>query len=356
MNKDFWLGKKVLLTGHTGFKGSWLSTWLKLLGAELVGYSLPPPPGPSLFEVAQVAEGMTSIEGDVRDLDHLRAVIKCYQPEIILHFAAQALVRPSYDDPIFTYSTNVMGTANVLEAARQADKLRAMVMVTSDKAYENQEWVWAYRETDRLGGHDPYSNSKACSELVIQAYRDSFFPVSGYAKHGVAIASARAGNVIGGGDWAVDRLVPDILRAFGAGRSVAIRSPNATRPWQFVLEALSGYMLLVEKLWMDGSRYSGGWNFGPDVDDVKSVSWIVEHMSAKWGDSAGWFSDVGVHPHEANTLILDCAKSKRFLGWSPRIKLDSALEWVIEWHRCWLSEKPIRACMESQIIRYQGLI
>lgn len=355
MNKDFWRGKKVLLTGHTGFKGSWLSTWLKLLGAELVGYALPPPPGPSLFQVAHVEVGMISIEGDVRDLEHLRAVIEYYQPEIILHLAAQALVRPSYDDPIFTYSTNVMGTANVLEAARQADKLRAVVMVTSDKAYENQEWVWAYRETDRLGGHDPYSNSKACAELVIQAYRDSFFPVAGYAQHGVAIASARAGNVIGGGDWAVDRLVPDILRAFGEGRPVAIRSPNATRPWQFVLEALSGYLLLVERLWSDGSRYSEGWNFGPDMDDVKTVSWIVEHMSTKWGHGANWLSDVGLHPHEANLLMLDCAKSKRFLGWHPRLKLDAALDWIVEWHRGWMSGESVRACMESQIIRYEDL-
>lgn len=355
MTKDFWRGKRVLLTGHTGFKGSWLSTWLKLMDVELVGYSLPPATGPSLFESAHVADGMTSIEGDVRDLDRLRSVVDQFQPEIILHLAAQALVRPSYDDPINTFSTNVMGTANVLEAARQARGLRAMVMVTSDKAYENQEWVWAYRETDRLGGRDPYSNSKACAELVVQAYRDSFYPVSDYAKHGVAVASARAGNVIGGGDWAVDRLVPDALRAFGEGRPVSIRSPHATRPWQFVLEALSGYLLLAEKLWTDGPRYSEGWNFGPDIDDVKPVSWIVENMTAKWGEGASWVNDNGTHPHEANLLMLDCAKSKRLLGWYPRLKLDEALDWITEWHRAWMAGESVRLCMENQILRYEEM-
>lgn len=356
MNSDFWRDKRVLVTGHTGFKGGWLATWLKAMGAQVIGYALPPTPGPSLFREAAVADGMESIEGDVRDLAHLKDVFAAHSPEIVIHLAAQAIVRQSYEDPVFTYSTNVMGSLNILEAARTAKSLRSVVMVTSDKAYANREWVWAYRETDRLGGHDPYSSSKACAELVVQSYRNSFFPANRYAQHGVAIASARAGNVIGGGDWSADRLIPDTLRALGDGRPVMIRSPNATRPWQFVLEAVGGYLLLAEKLWTDGTQFAEEWNFGPDVDDVRSVSWIVDFMVSKWGNGAAWIKDEGAHPHEANLLMLDCTKAKRLLGWTPRLRLAHTLDWIIEWNRAWMAGESARKCSETQIARYEKML
>jgi CDP-glucose 4,6-dehydratase len=356
MNRQFWKGKRVLLTGHTGFKGGWMSCWLKSLGADLVGYALPPHPGPNLFTAAGVSDGIISIEGDVRDLDHLKRVVAEHQPEILIHMAAQALVRQSYDDPVFTYTTNVIGSMNVLEAARSAKRLRAVVMVTSDKAYANQEWVWAYRENDALGGRDPYSSSKACAELVVQAYRSSYFPLDRYAQHGVAVASARAGNVIGGGDWGADRLIPDILKALAESRPVRIRSPHATRPWQFVLEAVGGYLLLAEKLWEDGSRHAEGWNFGPDTDDIRPVAWIADYMTRQWGSGATWVTDEGEHPHEANILMLDCTKSKRLLGWKPRLRLPTALDWIVEWNRAYLGGEPTRRGLESQIARYEALL
>lgn len=355
MNRAFWLGKKVLVTGHTGFKGSWLSCWLQAMGADVVGYALAPQSGANLFHEADVGAGMVSVEGDVRDLEHLTRVMQEHQPQIVLHLAAQALVRRSYDDPVFTYTTNVIGSVNLLEAVRRTPGVRAVVMVTSDKSYANQEWVWAYRETDRLGGRDPYSSSKACAELVVQAYRDSFFPVNRYSEHGVAVATARAGNVIGGGDHGADRLIPDIIRALLEPRPVMIRSPDATRPWQFVLEAICGYLVLAEHLWNEGPKVSESWNFGPDSDDVKPVSWVADYMTRRWSDDARWISDQGLHPHEANLLMLDCTKAKKLLGWRPRLRLPMTLDWIIEWNRTALAQGSMRATLDDQIRRYEVL-
>ncbi len=288
----FWKGKRVLVTGHTGFKGSWLSLWLQSMDAQVVGYALAPPTNPSLFEVAEVAKGMTSIIGDIRDLEHLRRVFAEHKPEIVIHMAAQPLVRYSYIEPVETYSTNVMGTVNLLEAVRSTGSVKAVVNVTSDKCYENREWVWGYRENEAMGGYDPYSNSKGCAELVTSAYRNSYFHPEKYGTHGVAIASGRAGNVIGGGDWAGDRLIPDIVRAIMQGKPVNIRSPHAIRPWQHVLEPLSGYLVLAQKLYEEGAAYAEGWNFGPNDEDAKPVQWIVEKLTQGLGRGcelgAGW--------------------------------------------------------------------
>ena len=349
MNSQFWHGKRVLITGHTGFKGSWLSLWLQHCGANVVGYSLAPPTEPSLFTIANIAQGMTSIQGDIRDLAKLQTVMDEHQPEVVLHLAAQPLVRYSYKNPIETYATNVMGTANVLEAIRTTGGVRAAVMITTDKCYENNEWVWGYREQDRLGGHDPYSNSKACAELVTSAYRDSYF-----SQGSVAIASARAGNVIGGGDWALDRLIPDMVRAFSEEQPVQIRNPNAIRPWQHVLEPISGYLSLAEHLWTDGT-YADGWNFGPSDEDAKPVSWIVENLSQLWGDNASWQTDEGVHPHEATYLKLDCSKAKQKLGWKPQLTLFTALEWTVEVYKAYLQQADLNALMTEQIERFQHL-
>jgi len=355
MDPKFWQGKKVLLTGHTGFKGSWMSLWLQSMGAEVVGYSLAPPSKPSLFEVAKVAEGMTSIEGNVTDLDHLCRVFKEHQPEIVIHMAAQALVRPSYESPVETYASNVMGTVNVLEAVRVVGGVKAVLCVTSDKCYENQEWVWGYRENEPMGGYDPYSNSKGCSELVTSAYRRSFFSPANYQEHGVAVATGRAGNVIGGGDWALDRLVPDILRAIMEKETVIIRSPNAIRPWQHVLECLLGYLLLTEKLYEDGAKYAEGWNFGPSDEDARPVSWLVDHLLASIGNGASWQLEGEAQPHEANYLKLDCSKSKAHLGFKPRLGLDNTVGWIGEWYKAYMDKQDMRAVTLLQIKRYKGL-
>ncbi len=350
---SFWKGKRVLVTGHTGFKGSWLSLWLQRLGAEVTGYSLEPPTEPSLFEVARVADGMHSVIGDIRDFPTLREVVRDRRPEIVFHMAAQALVRPSYRDPIETYASNVMGTVNLLEAVRQAEGVvRAVVNVTSDKCYQNNEWVWGYREIDRLGGHDPYSNSKACAELVTAAFRDSFFDPADYSRHGVALASVRAGNVIGGGDWAEDRLIPDIMRAILAGEPVRIRNPHAIRPWQHVLEPLAGYLRLAERLCHEGPAFAEAWNFGPDDSSARPVSWIVEHLTRLWDGEARWEVDGGDHPHEAHYLKLDCSKARDRLGIVPRLDLATALEWIVEWNQAWLDGKDMRGVTEQQIDRY----
>lgn len=352
MNQNFWHGKRVLLTGHTGFKGSWLSLWLQRLGTELIGYSLEPPTEPNLFTLSSVSNGMTSILGDVRDLDHLSRVISEQQPEIVIHMAAQALVRSSYKQPVETYATNVMGTVNLLEAVRQSDRVRVALIVTSDKCYENQEWVWGYRENDPMGGYDPYSSSKGCAELVTAAYRNSFFHPASYEQHGVAIASARAGNVIGGGDWAKDRLVPDILRAAIAKEPIIIRNPKATRPWQHVLEPLSGYLTLAERLYQDGPRFVGGWNFAPNDEAVRSVEWVVEQLLMRWADHAGWQQDQASQPHEAHLLKLDCTKAKSYLGWHPTLDLSTALDWIVEWTKMWHQARNIRQITEKQILNY----
>ncbi len=349
MSPDFWRGKRVLITGHTGFKGSWMSIWLSHLGANVKGLALEAPTSPSLFKEARVGELIDSTIGDIRDLSIVANVVESFNPDIVFHMAAQPLVRYSYQEPLETYTTNVIGTVNLFEAIRKFGSVRVVVNVTTDKCYENKEWVWGYRENEPMGGHDPYSSSKACSELVTAAYRNSFFHNAG-----IALASARAGNVIGGGDWATDRLVPDLLRSFGKGEAATIRNPNAIRPWQHVLEPLSGYMALAEKLWADPRKYSDGWNFGPADDDAKPVGWIADNMSKQWGSSASWKCDGGEHPHEAHYLKLDISKARQQLGWSPRWKLEDALGKVIEWHRSWLNEIDVRDTCLDQIHTYSA--
>jgi CDP-glucose 4,6-dehydratase len=347
VNQAFWKGKRVLLTGHTGFKGSWLSLWLQSMRAQVVGYALAPMTNPSLFEVANVGQGMNSVIGDIRDLAKLRAVIAEHSPEIVIHMAAQPLVRYSYQNPVETYATNVMGTVHVLEAVRKTPGVKAVVNITTDKCYENKEWLWGYREDEPMGGHDPYSNSKGCSELVTSAYRRSFFQ-----ENGIALASARAGNVIGGGDWAADRLIPDILRAFEQNQAVIIRNPYATRPWQHVLEPLSGYLTLAELLYTDGQACAEGWNFGPHDDDARPVQWIVEQMVSSWGNGASWQLDGGEHPHEANYLKLDISKAKARLGWQPRWALSAALEKITAWHHAYLAATDMHEFTMQQIANY----
>ena len=347
VDPDFWRGKRVFLTGHTGFKGSWLSLWLQSLGSQVQGYAQAPPTTPSLFEVARVAEGMGSTIGDVRDLAGLQAAMNAFKPDIVIHMAAQALVRLSYAEPVATYATNVMGTVHVLEAVRQAGSVRAVVNVTTDKCYENREWVWGYREDEAMGGHDPYSSSKGCSELVTSAYRRSFF-----AAGGPALASARAGNVVGGGDWALDRLVPDVLRAFEQGRPAPIRNPHATRPWQHVLEPLSGYLALAQRLCEQGGQHAEAYNFGPADDDARPVEWIVQRLADRWGAGAQWQRDGGTHPHEAHYLKLDTSKARARLGWHPRWPLATALDHIVQWHQAWLAREDMRAITLRQIIQY----
>jgi CDP-glucose 4,6-dehydratase len=355
MNKAFWKDKTVLLTGHTGFKGSWLSLWLQRLGAKTVGYSLHPPTDPNLFELANIADGMVSIWGDVRDLEHLQRVVTEYKPEIVIHMAAQPLVRRAYHNPVETYSTNIMGTVNVLEAVRHSDSVRVVVCITSDKCYENEGWLWGYRENDPMGGRDPYSSSKGCAELIISAYRNSFFPPDKYRHHNVGVASTRAGNVIGGGDWARDRLIPDFMTAIIENRPVNIRSPHAVRPWLHVLEPLHGYLLLAEELWTRGPEFSQAWNFGPKTEDAKPVSWIVERLIRLWGEDARWELDLARHPHEDRFLKLDCSKTQSLLGWTPKLCLSIALEWVVEWYRGYQRQEDMRRLTEAQIARYEDI-
>ncbi len=348
MTPDFWRGKRVFLTGHTGFKGSWLNLWLQSLGAQVHGLALTPPTTPNLFTEAQVAQGMASSTlGEIRDLSTVQKAMQAAQPDIVIHMAAQPLVRLSYAEPVETYATNVMGTVHVLESARHTPSVKAIVVVTTDKCYENKEWTWGYRENEPMGGHDPYSNSKGCAELVTSAYRNSFMHNSG-----IAVASARAGNVIGGGDWAADRLVPDILRAFELNQPVIVRNPHATRPWQHVLEPLSGYLTLAEHLYTDGQAFADGWNFGPKDDDAQSVQWIVEHMVQQWGNGASWLQDGGVHPHEANYLKLDISKARARLGWQPRWSLATALEQISNWHHAWLAHEDMHQLCLAQIQHY----
>lgn len=356
MNNAFWHGKRVFVTGHTGFKGGWLSLWLQEMGAIVTGYSLPPPTNPNLFETANIARGMKTVIGDVRDATNLHRTMAEARPEIVFHLAAQALVRESYKNPVDTYMTNVMGTVNVLEAVRQCGGVKVVVNVTSDKCYENKEWVWGYRETEAMGGFDPYSNSKGCAELVTSAYRNSFFNAQNYREHGVAVATARAGNVIGGGDWAADRLVPDIIRAVVDKEPVQIRNPHAIRPWQHVLEPLSGYLCLAEKCWSGDSTFSNGWNFGPNDDDAKPVSWVVDRLTQKWGDGARWTLDECVHPHEATYLKLDCSKAKSFLGWQPRWTLEQALDAVVEWNRSYYRGQNVREITAEHIRQYRDTL
>lgn len=346
-NPAFWQGKRVLLTGHTGFKGSWMSLWLQSMGAQLRGIALAPPTEPSLFEVARVAQGMEHRVVDIRDLEAVQAQMNEFRPEIVIHMAAQPLVRLSYQQPVQTYATNVMGTVHVLEAARHVGSVKAIVNITTDKCYENREWVWGYREDEPMGGHDPYSNSKGCVELVSSAYRRSFLQAAG-----IAMATVRAGNVIGGGDWAADRLLPDILRALQNREPVLIRNPHAIRPWQHVLEPLSGYLLLAERLYLHGQTDAEGWNFGPRDEDARPVQWIVEHLCEQWGHGARWTLQPGDHPHEAHFLKLDISKARQRLQWSPRWSLETALTRITKWHQAWLQGQDMHAVCLAQILSY----
>ena len=354
MNAAFWQGKRVFLTGHTGFKGGWLSLWLQQLGAEVTGYALEAPTTPSLFEVAGVAGGMRSIIGDVRDGEALKRAMAEARPEIVIHMAAQPLVRYSYVNPVETYATNVMGVVNLLEAVRATPGVRSVVNVTSDKCYENREWPWGYRENEAMGGYDPYSNSKGCAELVTAGYRSSFFNAEKYAEHGIALGSGRAGNVIGGGDWALDRLIPDMLRAIGAGHPVMIRNPHSIRPWQHVLEPLSGYLTLAEKLYTEGPVHAEGWNFGPHDIDAKPVEWIIERMTQEWGAGASWQLDGQNHPHEATYLKLDCSKARGQLGWHPRWDIGQTIAKIVEWHKANDQGANMREFTLAQITTYQN--
>ena len=356
MNPDFWNGKRVFVTGHTGFKGSWISLWLQSLGAEVTGYALPALTTPSLFGEAQVEAGMKSMIGDICDLRCLSETMRGASPEIVFHMAAQSLVRYSYENPIETYRTNVVGTASVFESARNTPGVRAIVNVTTDKCYENREWPWGYRENEALGGYDPYSNSKACSELVTSAYRSSFFNPAEYSRHGIALASARAGNVIGGGDWAKDRLIPDILAAFAQRKPVLIRNPNSIRPWQHVLEPLGGYLTLAERLYQSGTEFARGWNFGPLDEDASSVGWIAEKLAALWGDGASWQVDGGEHPHEASCLKLDISLARTQLNWRPILRLEQGLTLVVEWAKQRQARADVRQLTLNQINSYQELI
>ncbi len=352
MDGNFWQGKRVLLTGHTGFKGSWLSLWLQSLGVELLGYALEPPTNPSLFAVARVGEGMTSVIGDITDRVQLQQVVADFRPEIVLHLAAQSVVSTSYRDPVANYNANVMGTVHLLEAIRQVGGVRSVVNVTSDKCYDNREWVWGYRETDPLGGYDPYSNSKACAELVTAAYRDSFFNPTQYAEHGVAIATARAGNVIAGGDWTADGLVADLTRALLQRQQILIRSPNAIRPWQHVLDALNGYLILAEKLYTSGSAFADAWNFGPYDASIKPVGWLVEQLLALWGENASWELAQGGHFHEHMSLSLDSSKARFKLGWQPQMSLLESLEQIVTWTKAYRSGADMHQVTLATIDRF----
>ena len=356
VNREFWRGKRVLLTGHTGFKGSWLSLWLHALGAEVVGYALPPTTEPNLYAVARVEEGLTSVLGDVRDFNELYNVLVAHRPEIVIHMAAQALVRYSYDHPVETYETNVMGTVNVLEAIRQVPGVRAVLCVTSDKCYENLETKRPYVESDRMGGHDPYSSSKGCSELVASTYRRCFFAPEVTGSQGVALATARAGNVIGGGDWSADRLIADIMAAYLNNEPPLVRNPQAVRPWQYVLDPLSGYLSLVERLWEVGDSYTGAWNFGPDLADCKPVEWVVERIHEIWGAGPGWRQAERAGAHEAGLLFLNTDKARSKLGWSGKLTLAQALEWTVEWYRGYGRGDDMAELTREQITRHDGLV
>ncbi|HIB05440.1 MAG TPA: CDP-glucose 4,6-dehydratase [Candidatus Marinimicrobia bacterium] len=352
VNKDFWNGRRVLITGHTGFKGSWLTLLLQHLGAEVIGISLDPPTTPSLYEQANISEGMLSLREDIRNGEAIKQLFQQHKPEIVFHLAAQPLVRYSYREPVETYETNVMGTLHVLEGIRSIDTVRAAVMVTTDKCYENKEWIWGYRENDPMGGHDLYSSSKGAAELLIASYRDSYYPANQFDEHKTAIASVRAGNVIGGGDWAEDRLIPDIIRAFQEDEQVEIRNPYATRPWQHVLEPLAGYVQLAEQLTSSGSSYTEAWNFGPREEDVRPVQWIVEQMAEQWGNNASWVIDEGDHPHEANYLKLDCSKAHTKLSWQPKWNLSHALLKIVEWHKSECTDGDCKEVCLAQIDEY----
>jgi CDP-glucose 4,6-dehydratase len=354
VDPNFWLGKRVFLTGHTGFKGCWLSLWLSSMGAKVCGYSLPPLTTPNLYTILKINDLVKdSVMGDVTDFDSLRGAMVSANPDVVIHMAAQALVRHSYDRPIETYSTNVMGTVHLLEAVKAVSSAKAVVVVTTDKCYENKEWIWGYRENESMGGHDPYSNSKGCAELVVSAYRQSYFSPDHFDKHNVAIASARAGNVIGGGDWSDDRLIPDAIQAFESQKPLVIRNPLATRPWQHVLEPLSGYLVLAQALYQEGAKYDGAWNFGPKDEDTRPVQEVVNLLIQNWGQSASWRQDDSEQPHEAHSLKLDCSKARQYLGWMPRLNLEQAVEHIVQWQSAYQRRADMQAFSLQQINSYQ---
>ena len=355
MTQNFWRDKSVLVTGHTGFKGSWLCLWLSHLGARVIGYSLAPPTSPSNFVVSRVDTLVCSVEADVRDLDGLKRSVAEHKPEVVFHLAAQSLVRKSYIDPVETFQTNVLGTVNVLEAVRQSPSAKAVVIATSDKCYENREWAWGYRENDPVGGHDPYSGSKGCAELVTASYRSSYFSADSYSQHGVGVASVRAGNVIGGGDWSPDRLIPDILSAHARAHKLVIRNPTAIRPWQFVLEPLQGYMTVAECLYRHGPPFAEAWNFGPRDDDVLPVETLVKKLSERLKGGIRYRISTDAAVHEAALLKLDCSKSSTRLGWRPRTTIDDALNLIAEWQNQLLSDQDMQSVSLGQIQAFQSL-
>lgn len=351
ISKDFWSGKRILVTGHTGFKGGWLSLWLQSLNANVAGFALKPSTEPNLFQVANIAAGMQSFIGDIRNFEELDNVIKSFQPEIIFHLAAQPLVRYSYENPVETYATNVMGTVHLLEAARHIGSVKAIVNITSDKCYENKEWVWGYRENEPMGGHDPYSNSKGCAELVTSAYRLSYMSEN----QGIALASARAGNVIGGGDWSSDRLIPDILHSISNNQVALLRSPNAIRPWQHVLEPLNGYLMLAQALYEKGQDYAEAWNFGPEDSGAQTVEWITKTMVDHWGGSASYQINEAANPlHEAHLLKLDCSKARSLLKWHPKWDITQSIEKICNWHKSYLQGDNMRDYCLDEIKQYSN--
>jgi CDP-glucose 4,6-dehydratase len=353
MTKDFYNGKKVFLTGHTGFKGSWLSIWLNKLGADVTGFALEPPTKPSMFELCNIDEKIKSIIGDVRDRNALAEAMYEAQPDIIFHLAAQPLVRLSYENPAETFETNIMGTVNLLDAVRTCPSVRAVVVVTSDKCYENTESFWGYKETDRLGGYDPYSSSKACQEMVASAFCTSFFNAADYSKHKLTIATARAGNVIGGGDFARDRLIPDFIRSIVDSEQLIIRNPHAVRPWQHVLEPLYGYLTLAEKIYSEGAAYSGAWNFGPDSENEKNVEWVINKIYGLWGKNKDFRVDARQNLHETNCLKLDSYKARRLLKFRTRFNIEKALEMIVEWTKAYLKGKNMYNVTITQIDEYE---
>ena len=353
INPSFWAGRRVLLTGHSGFKGSWLSLWLQKLGAEVMGFSLDTPTTPNRCQTARISQGIKEVWGDIRSLSELSAAMQAHQPEVVIHMAAQAMVRYSYDHPVETYAVNLMGTVHLLEAVRQCASVRSVVCVTTDKCYENKEWLWGYRENEPMGGFDPYSNSKGCAELAISSYRNSFFSAGHYDRHRTAVASVRAGNVIGGGDWGADRLVPDLVKAFAEKRAPLIRNPLATRPWQHVIEPLCGYLMLAERLYEKGMRYAEGWNFGPDDAGTRPVQWIADNLASLWGEGAKWDLDKDAHPHEAMSLRLDCSKAHALLGWHQVWPLETSLAMIVDWYKAYRDGGDVRAVCLDQITAYE---
>ena len=356
MRREFWAGKRVFITGHTGFKGSWLAMWLHELGAEVSGYALEPPTVPNMFGALGIGRRVSSIHGDVRDLEPLKSALDLFRPQIVLHLAAQSSVPRSYVSPVETYATNIMGTVNVLEAVRQVSGVRALVCVSSDKCYENKEWVWGYREVDSLGGHDPYSSSKGCCELVVAGYRRSFFESPGAASSRTGVATARAGNVIGGGDWSSGRLVPDLVRAVTGGSTILLRHPEATRPWQHVLDALDGYLMLAEGLWGSTPDLAEGWNFGPPADVGTKVCDLVELFLQTWGSHTGWKRAPGRTPHEARSLTLLSSKARERLKWWPKLDLEATVEWTVEWHKAFNEGRDMAVLTREQIDRYESIV